>query len=88
MLVFTTESGSIYELDHEGRRLRRLSGATPQTRVGPNGKWKEFLDISPVEEGKPVSIVWQWDDEGGLLVARSTVTSCVTSVTTITEANA
>ena len=77
---FTTESGSTYELDRAGKRLRRLDGVTPLTRVGPHGEWRQFADVSDVRVGEPVVIVWRWDNVDEQLIARSTVTSRVTGI--------
>lgn len=88
--VFQTESGSTYELDREQRCLRRIEGMTdPTPRVGKDGDWRLFQDVSAIVEGAHVVIVWAWDLRPGTendpldpgeVIARSTVTSKVVSV--------
>lgn len=60
-MKFTTESGSAYELDVEGRRIRRVSGeGAPTPRTGEDGVWKEFAFLQPEtpQVGEPVLIAW------------------------------
>jgi hypothetical protein len=78
MLVFRTETGSVYELDQTGKRLRRIEGMTaPTPRMGADGEWKDFVDISAVVTGLSVLVIWRWVEEDGLPVAKSTWTSRV-----------
>ncbi len=94
MIQFETISGSKYEVDREGKRIRRLSGERPpQPRQGADGDWKTYEDISPVEVGDQVVIVWpkattpllEGSPEGA---TPSTFTSPVVRVAVRTEKNA
>jgi hypothetical protein len=59
---FETKSGSIYEVDETNKRVRRVSGIMPGTsRVGNDGQWKAYYEISPVVVGQPVLIIWKSD---------------------------
>jgi len=54
-LTFTTQSGSVYEID--GMKIRRKTGTAPPTdRQGDD--WKTFVNISEVQVGLPVWIYW------------------------------
>lgn len=81
-MIFQTESGSTYEIELQDKKVRRLNGtgdATP--RMGTDGEWKSYVDISDLIIGSRILFVWQWDqDEEGQLVARSTVTSKIKSI--------
>ena len=73
-IVFETVSGSVYEIDTLGRRIRRLEGShEPTPRQGEDGEWREYQSISEVDEGKAVLIVWRYEGD----IAKSTITSDV-----------
>ena len=58
-MLFTTISGSRYEVDQNKKRIRRLLGSmSPTNRQGKDGEWKQFFSISPIVEGKSVVIIW------------------------------
>ena len=62
MISFTTESGSVYQVDPIQSRVRRLEGnASPLPRQGKDGEWKEYWTISEIEVGLPVCIIWDPD---------------------------
>jgi hypothetical protein len=82
--TFTTESGSVYEVDEAGHRMRRVTGEEPPTpRQGDDGAWKDYAVLSEVEVGKSVMIGWAvMKAENGETVAvkvEATVTSPVSS---------
>ena len=57
----TTASGSIYELDVDGKRVRRLTGKiAPTPRQGADGEWKAFVTLHEVGD----SLGFDWDGEG------------------------
>ena len=59
-LLFTTDN-STYEIDQDGLRIRRLEGvANPTPRQGADGEWKKYLEVSPVEIGAPVVMIWRY----------------------------
>ena len=74
MLRFTTESGSVYEVDDANTRIRRLEGrhdATP--RQGADGEWRVYHWISEVFLKDSVLIAWD-------AVGKATMTSRVESL--------
>lgn len=76
MIRFTTESGSVYELDD--KRVRRLTGTNnPTPRQGPDGEWKPLADVIPPKlvEGTRVYLVWRYDETEEGQIARGTMTS-------------
>lgn len=59
MIGFETKSGSTYEVDVDGRKIRRLTGQKdPQPRQGKDGEWKPFKEVGEIELGRPVAILW------------------------------
>ncbi len=55
-MIFTTETGSVYEVDETNRRIRRLTGAgKPTERVGDG--WREYASIG-VTVGEESMIIW------------------------------
>jgi hypothetical protein len=56
---FTTASGSVYEVDTEAKKIRRLNGKKdPTPRQGKDGEWREYINDLSVEMGKNVWIQW------------------------------
>jgi hypothetical protein len=57
MIVFTTASGSVYEVDAANKRIRRLGGlSAPTDRVGDG--WKAYENITSITIGRSVLIEW------------------------------
>lgn len=53
MITIATESGSVYEIDYEEKRIRRLSGTSPpHAMFGADLMWRTFegLDFPTVGE--------------------------------------
>lgn len=63
MITFRTVSGSLYEVDTENMRARRLRGKTLSVRATP--EWRKYTAISQIRIGEPV--IFFWDDETPLL---------------------
>ena len=83
MITFTTETGSVYEVDEERRRIRRLSGThEPTVNQGEDGEWQSYLKTSPIKKGQGVLIVWRIDGNN----VRRTFTSEVTEVSSAVAA--
>lgn len=56
---FTTVSGSLYEVDQENKKIRRLNGnADPTPRQGKDGEWRGYLNDLHIEVGQSVVIAW------------------------------
>jgi hypothetical protein len=59
-MTFTTETGSVYEVDTEAKRIRRLTGeGKPTERVGD--VWRDYSDITTVALGYRVLVTWTKD---------------------------
>jgi len=82
-LIFKTISGSIYELNQEEKKIRRLYGlSTGSKRTGQDGEWKQYEDILPdnIIPGRQVIIIWSADKVNGESVLRATETSLVKEI--------
>lgn len=81
MITFKTESGSIYEVDLENMRCRRVTGVRSATpRQGIDGEWKKFKYASVIAIGGPVLFTWEVVVDGTEYVQRCTSTSRVTEI--------
>jgi hypothetical protein len=90
-MKFSTESGSMYEVNPETKQVRRLIGINdPTLRVGTDGRWRTYLELSPVEIGRPVWIIWTADvplfDGSPSDAVPGTLTSRVTRIEEASEA--
>lgn len=64
-----TISGSLYEVDEQQKRVRRLYGAkNPTPRQGKDGDWRTYVSLSHIGE----SLFIMWNDEG-----QGTLTSAI-----------
>lgn len=80
-IKFETISGSLYEVDQENCRVRRLVGVKdPTPRQGADGDWREYADITDIAPGLAVMITWRFDVEPEAVWARSTLTSNVKEI--------
>jgi hypothetical protein len=73
-----TETGSLYEFDTEGKRVRRLSGVkNPTPRQGADGVWKLNMEVAELSNGR-LLIAWEaGESEDGLAIMKTTMTSAV-----------
>ena len=56
---FITETGSLYEVDQENKKIRRLNGKRdPSPRQGKDGEWQGYLNDLSIVVGEPVIIAW------------------------------
>lgn len=56
---FTTVSGSVYEVNTDSKQIRRLNGVKdPSPRLGADGQWRGYSEITPIKVGSSVAIVW------------------------------
>jgi hypothetical protein len=79
-MLVTTETGSVYELDLAGRRVRRLNGTLGTSeRAGHSGEWRSFLEITDPQVGESMMIAWRYNTETDIL--ETTLTSLVVEVT-------
>jgi hypothetical protein len=78
VMIFTTVTNSLYEVDEAGHRIRRLAGErSPTPRQGHDGEWKEYALIGEIAVGRPVLIGWRKRGADGGLVMEGTLTSPV-----------
>ena len=78
---FLTETGSLYEYDPSGKRVRRLYGKTQATaRMGVDEEWKPATLAKNPEVGKNAIIIWG-DDVAPLVSAPGLETALKTTVT-------
>jgi len=94
-MKFTTASGSVYEVNTETKKIRRLNGVKdPQPRMGKDGEWRSYRKLYPEVPtvGRGVVIVWgeeteplaetkeQLESMGGGFVMPMTTTSAVMEI--------
>lgn len=78
-MYFMTQSGSVYEVDTENKRVRRTAGQVNQkSRI--NGEWLIYRDVTPVKLNQEV--IFMWGEPGQILpeAERATMTSIVIGV--------
>ena len=69
-MIYKTETGSLYQVDEENKRVRRIEGVkAPTPRQGKDGEWKEYKVFQRLSDG------CLWFDWTGL--GNGTVTSRV-----------
>ena len=82
VLRFWTEN-SLYEVDFSRSLIRRLGGRSHATpHQGADGRWQQFVEISPVEVDEPVLMHWEADDGHATSNPKRTETSLVVGVST------
>jgi len=80
MLRFTTESGSVYEVDCEDKKIRRLNGIkSPTARQGKDGEWKNYSDLL-LTKGASCIIVWDAKTTPLLTNSFGNLPSTITSI--------
>jgi hypothetical protein len=80
VLQFRTESGSLYQVDLAGRRIRRLAGHhEPTARQGEDGHWRAYVELLPSEpqSGAPLLIVWGRQPDGNVRCTKTSVLSLI-----------
>lgn len=66
---------SIYEVDEEDNRIRRVnSNHEPTPRQEEDGVWQEFGTVEGLEEGSPMLIIWGSDEDEEYLECTHTST--------------
>lgn len=77
-MKFVTAAGSVYEVDLDRLRIRRLAGVHPMTeRQAADDEWKNYYSLMGVAVGEPVIIAWRIDMSCSQAVIRATMTSTV-----------
>lgn len=75
--VHVRTRNSLYEVDRENKRVRRLtSNHDPTPRQGPDGEWTSFEEVVGLQPGVSMVIIWSQEDA----VPKTTRTSTIQSV--------
>lgn len=88
-LIATTETGSVYEIDNDKMRIRRVFGIdVPTPRIKADGTWIDVQDIIGLELGKPLIFVYQTllsqnDQDKTEIILKTTVTSPLKELRTV-----
>jgi len=60
-MKFHTQSGSVYEINTDSKKIRRLNGkADPTPRQGKDGEWRTYASLYPEipKVGEQLLITW------------------------------
>lgn len=57
-MQFKTKSGSLYEVIKEEKKIRRIYGELEPTQRQGDNEFKNYEEITPIEIGKRVLILW------------------------------
>lgn len=91
MLKFETATGSLYEVDTNNQKIRRLVGIkNPSPYQGKDGHWKYYIDMEDPEVGKSVWILWglaKGDNPVNSFTGKVTITSPVKKIWNQDEQN-
>jgi len=81
-MKFKTFSGSVYELDLNNKRIRRLNGnKAPTERQGADGEWKTYASLlNEPQVDKSLVIVWKVDIVDEEQILRTTETSYIKEI--------
>jgi hypothetical protein len=78
VITIQTESGSIYELDTQNKRIRRVHGRSPAPSRLPAADWRTYKAIGPVQEGLSLFVAWP-DESVGVRARPGAIPGMVTS---------
>jgi hypothetical protein len=81
MKYVRTYSSSIYEIDEEAKKIRRLHGIKdPTPRQGNDGDWKDYKEII-IALNKQLIIVWgNGTNANGEAIMKTTATSSIEAI--------
>ena len=66
MLRVRTESGSVYDVDLDEGRIRRVHGRHGPTDTQPqDGIWRRFASLEGPEPGQPMVVYWATEAAAG-----------------------
>ena len=88
IVKFATETGSIYEVDEDAKKMRRVSGKhEPTYNQREDGEWREYEEISEIKIGERLLTIWgpeevkyASNEAMRKLVLRRTQTSRITEI--------
>jgi len=82
-MIFRTQSNSVYEVDFDNKKVRRINGVNePTARQGKDGEWRKYAHIV-LKENTPCYIVWE--DKDTILKEYGYEESVSTTVTSIVK---
>lgn len=65
MLRVRTDSGSVYDVDHDGKRIRRVHGRLGPSDTKPqDGIWRQFVGLDGPVVGETMVVYWASQDGG------------------------
>jgi len=81
----TTESGSVYDVDHAGSRIRRVHGRHGPADTQPqDGIWRSFIGLEGPTAGQSMVVYWATEEAAGAqetnLGFRTTIVSEVSEI--------
>ena len=80
-MIFRTTTGSVYEIDRQANRVRRMAGVKdPTPRQGPDGEWKTFVDCMGVYVGSQALFIWEEVEKDGVPIMKTTATSPIVEI--------
>ena len=60
--LIKTESGSLYEIDEENKKIRRIYGTlVPTSRFKTDGEWVKYESINNIRLHHSLVIIWALD---------------------------
>jgi hypothetical protein len=64
-MIVKTKTGSVYEIDEQNKRVRRMQGVIdPTPRQGKDGEWKEYKTVAVVGQPPAVGFFFDWTGLG------------------------
>jgi hypothetical protein len=79
-----TESGSVYDVDLEGKRIRRVHGRLGPSDTKPqDGIWRDFTGLDGPEVGRSMVVYWSAMAAGATETSLGFRTTAVCEVTEI-----
>jgi hypothetical protein len=79
-----TESGSVYDVDHDEKRIRRVHGRHGPTDTQPqDGIWRRFSGLEGPTAGQSMIVYWATEAAGAKETDFGFRTTVVTQVTEI-----
>lgn len=79
LIEYTTETGSLYEVNYDEKKIRRVTGThDPTNHQGKDGEWKDFLEVN-TDYGY-LEVIWRIEKADGGFIVRRTVSSNIVSM--------
>ena len=66
--AFTTEAGSLFQIDLDNKRVLRIGGEADESistdEPGSDARWRDYLAITPLRVGDKMTFIWNLNDKG------------------------